>query len=66
MLHFRRVLPARGWRCTFKARVSGELRHISCRKGRATLGAVISVAGHYELTVQASAVRPPIEVTGGD
>jgi hypothetical protein len=66
MLHFRRVLPARGWHCEFKPRVRGELRHISCRRGRATLDAVISDPGHYELTVQASDARPPIEVIDGD
>ncbi len=66
MLHFRRVLPVRGWRCVFTPRVGGELRRISCRQGRSTLEAAISDAGDYELTVQASDARPPIAVIDGD
>ena len=50
----------------FTPRVGGELRRISCRRGRSTLEAAISDAGDYELTVQASDARPPIAVIDGD
>ena len=66
MLHFRRVLPARGWKCSFAAQARGEVRHIACRRGHETLAAVIGDLGHYELVVQPSDVRAPIEVIGGD
>jgi hypothetical protein len=66
MLHFRRVLPARGWRCVFQPRARDELRLIDCRRGHATLTAAIDRRGHYELVLQASDVRPPITVIEGD
>ncbi len=65
MLHFRRMLPTRGWKCSFAAPARDEERRIACRRGHESLEAVISDRGHYELIVQASDVRPPIEVIGG-
>ena len=66
MLHFRRALPARGWRCSFAATARGGERRIVCRRGHETLAADISGLGHYELVVQASDERPPIAVIDRD
>ena len=65
MLHFRRVLPARGWKCSFAAAAGGGERRIACRRPPETLAAIIGDLGHYELVVQASDVRPPIDVIDG-
>ncbi len=58
---FRKALPARGWACTFIARMQGELRRFTCARGHERLRASISDSGGYVIEVVASIVRPPIK-----
>jgi hypothetical protein len=61
MSMFRRGLPARGWTCTFLARVRGELRRFSCARGPRRIRAAINDSGGYVLELVASTAVPPIK-----
>ena len=64
-LHFRGVLAARRWRCTFRQRVAGVPYGFGCRRGPASLSGSIGDRGGYELELQASGERPPIRTVAG-
>jgi hypothetical protein len=50
-LHFRRLLEARGWRCSFHEPAAGEEYGFFCRREGDSLGASIDRGG-YTLVVQ--------------
>lgn len=63
---FRRVLTARGWRCTFNIRSRGVPYRFDCTRGRRAIHAYVADRGHYELVVFASDAVPPIPTVPGD
>ena len=53
-LHFRRLLAARGWRCSFHEPAAGEEYGFSCRREGDSIGGSIADRGGYTLLVQVS------------
>ena len=53
-LHFRRLLGARRWQCSFHERAAGEPYGFSCRRDGASLDGEIADRGGYTLVVQAN------------
>jgi hypothetical protein len=56
-IHFRRLLTARGWRCTFNERAGGLPYGFACRRGGHILDGEIGDQGGYELVIQVA--EPP-------
>jgi len=64
--YFRRVLTARGWRCTFNIRTRNVPYRFDCARGSRAIHAYVADRGHYELIVFASDAVPPIATVPGD